>query len=237
MRRLLFSLFLFLIFIIGCGNLLDPVARKVNSVRQFEADYETWTSSTVTFTPRVSKREYLTLKTKGNKFYVKKYRDFRGSRNLEEEAVYNGKTFWIIDKEANRDVAMHIDLPARSLRCFWRLPSGRLPKPVEENLNGRPCYVYKFKSYGHGGHVEAAIYVDKKDYYIKKAESALFISDMVDEPYQVAHLECKSIVFKDIDSSLFDYKPTANAEVKTSGEALRDGLEALKTLVSGALKK
>ena len=237
MKKYLITISMILSLMFGCG-LLDPIARKVNSPKQFEAEYETWTSSTVTFTQRESDRKFLQVKTKGNKFYIKKYKNFRGMDNLEEEAVCDGKTFWLIQKAMRRnskDYAVHMKASGKLIRklSFWKLPPIRLPKPTEETLDGKQYYVYKYKDYGRGGHVEVAFYVDKEDYILKKAETALFISDMVDEPYQVSHLECKSIVFKDIADSTFDYKPAPNAEVKTSAEAIRDGMEAFGKIVSG----
>jgi len=225
-----------LFLLMGCGS-LDPMAAKINSSKQFEAEYATWKSSTVTFRETETDRQIIKAKVKGNKFYFQVYKNFLSNDNLIEEVIYDGKTLWLIYKGMGRlikDTVVYQPISAGQARAlhFWKLPPIKLSKPTEEG----GYYVYKTGGAFRGGRTDISIYVDKKDYVVKKAKTALYISDMVDEPYSVDHLECKSIVFKDIPDTVFDYKPTPNAEVKTSAEAIRDGMDAFKDLLTGKLK-
>ena len=225
-----------LFLLIGCGS-IDPTAAKINSSKQFEAEYATWTSSTVTFRETETDRQIIKAKVKGDKFYFQVYRNFLSSDNLAEEVIYDGKTLWLVTKSMGgrfKDIVVYQPMSTGQSRAlhFWKLPQMHFSKPTEENQ----YYVYKAGGAFRGGNTDISIYVDKKDYVVKKAKTALYISDMVDEPYSVDHLECKSIVFKEIPDTVFDYKPAPNAEVKTSAEAIRGGMDAFKDLLTGKLK-
>ena len=213
----------------GCES-LDPIQKKVNSPKQFEAIYLFSESSQL----GESLPQEIELITKQNKFYATYH---EGSKVIKK-LIYDGDILWqfIPKKYSNeKDTVLYKKANFGSIKnkvYFWRMPPGKnLPQPTEEELDGYSYYVYKYKDAGPSGHLSVTIYVDRDDFIVKEFHSQFFLKDDL-TPFTEWKLECTDITFRnDISDNAFEFTPPPETEVMTFGEAGKKGMEALQDIL------